>query len=105
MARGEIKALLFADGVAVTAAVAAPTSVATITDTSGWNGSTATVTYDLSVYSVTDAKAYQWTFQDLSSNSYKVLNPEIDFPSATSIRVTFGTGFEPSAGTYRLIGK
>ncbi len=105
MARGEIVALVFSDGVATSPASTAPIVAASIVDTTAWTGLVRTVTYDLTAYGITDSKAYIWAFMDLSTNNYKVLNPEIDFPSATSVRVTFGLGFEPDVGTYRLLGK
>lgn len=103
MPRGEIKSLLFADGIAVTAATAAPTYVALITDTTGWTGSVNSVTYDVSSYGITSSKDFFWQLQDLSSNNYMQIGAEIDFPTATTVRVT--TGDNLPVGTYRLLGR
>lgn len=106
MARGEIKALLFADGVSVTAATLSPQARYYKTDTTGWTGSVSTVTY--SVASADDnggtldnSRLYAWTLKDVAQNYLQVL-ADIDFPTATTVRVTVGENL--AVGTYVLVG-
>lgn len=70
-------------------------------DASNWTGSVSTVTYDVSA-SVDNAKKMVWQFKD-NTNDYEVLAPEIDFPSDTQVRITFGVNL--TAGTYTLVGR
>ncbi len=105
MARGEIKALVFADGVEVSASSAGPNYTALITDTTGWTGSQTTVTYDLVAlgYDIDDSRSYIWQLQDLAANNYMQVLASIDFPSLTTVRVTVEIPL--AVGTYRLLGR
>jgi len=100
MAGGEVKMLQFSDGVAVTA----PTTILQTyqeIDAVNWDGVTKTVTYDVSA-GVADATRMTWQFQD-NSNLNRILNgADIDFPTATQVRVTFGVDL--ASGTYTLLG-
>lgn len=107
MARGEIKALVQASGVSVTAATASPST--RVRYTQSWNGTDYQKTEaDVSAFT-DDAKTCVWQFQDVSGNNYGVGSSGsggcvIDFPTATSVRVTFGSDFPPDSGTYYLVG-
>lgn len=69
-------------------------------DTTGWTGAATTITYDVSAR-FADARLAIWTLQDNSNNRKQIL-ADIDFPSATQVRVTVGIAL--AAGTYTLIG-
>jgi hypothetical protein len=103
MARGEIKALVLASGVTVTAATAAPSTRARYTQS--WNGTDYQKTEaDVSIFT-DDAKTCIWELQDVSGNNYgQMQGCVIDFPTSTSVRVTFGEDFPPASGTYYLVG-
>ncbi len=102
MPTGEIKTLVFADGISVTAPAASAASRVRIVDSTGWNGSVATVTYDVSAYT-DDATKLVWTLKDSANNSLQVEGIDIDCPSATQVRVTVGTDFKLN-GTFVLVG-
>lgn len=101
MARGEIKALVFASGTTVTPATAAPSTRYRHTDTTGWTGAVTSVTYDVSSFT-DDATTCIWQLQDTAANNYMQIDAEIDFPSATTVRVTVGIAL--ASGTYYLVG-
>lgn len=69
-------------------------------DATGWTGSTTTVTYDVSSR-FTDARLCLWGLQDNSNNCKQILC-DIDFPTATQVRVTVDMAL--AAGTYSLVG-
>lgn len=97
---GEIRQLTFAVGVSVTAPTTAFQSYEE-TDAVNWDGATSTVTYDVSA-SVSDARSMIWVLQDGNNDRQPLQGADIDFPSATQVRVTFGLNI-PS-GTYYLLG-
>ena len=70
-------------------------------DAVNWNGSTSTVTYDVSVHT-DNAKRMLWQFKD-NTNDYEIMAPEIDHPTDTQVRVTFGLNI--TSGTYTLVGR
>lgn len=112
MARGEIKALAFADGVAVTAATAAPAGLSYyLTDASTWNGTAYEKTYDLTTAddngnTIADAKAMIWTLKGPSGGNYETQSGfVVTHPSATQVKIAFGAGFPPASGTYYLVGR
>lgn len=74
-----------------------------IEDDTNWDGVITTFTYDVSS-NTSDATKLVWSFQDASDNNKQMLC-EIDFPTATEVRVTFGDDFPPDAGTYNLVGR
>lgn len=96
MPNGQVEALTFIDGVAVTAGT--PTPSVRYSDDKVWAGET-TQTFDVSA-SVTDARVLDWSIKDNANNYMQVL-AEIDSPTATTVRVTVGIAL---TGTYRLVG-
>lgn len=72
-----------------------------VEDTTGWDGSATSVSYDVSSQ-VDNSRAMIWTLKD-NSNDYEQIGAEIDFPTATSVRVTVGIPL--AAGTYTLVGR
>lgn len=107
--RGEIKALLFSDGVEVTEAVDAPVGASYfLTDDSGdWDGVEYEKTYDVTQEDdngnvVGNAKEMIWAFK---SGTEDLTGYKITYPSSTQVRVTFGEAFPPDAGTYFLVGR
>lgn len=98
MTVGEVKTLLFADGVVVTAP--SPVTVGkTITDTTGWTGSATSVTYTVTSADVPDARTTVWIFKN---SSYKQILADISSADATHVTVAVD---EPlPAGTYYLTG-
>lgn len=99
---GEIRAVTFAVGVETSAPTISFQTFEYEDDSGNWDGFTATVTYDVSD-SISDARKMIWSFQDTTANNRRQLQgADIDFPSATQVRVTFGLSI-PS-GTYWLIG-
>jgi len=110
MARGEIKALLFADGVSVTAATEVQFGW-TYDDATGWDGVATSVTYDLTNGTLlaaspnppSDARKAQWFLKKPSGDNYEQVLAKITTPSATSVVVDAGD-FVLAAGTYRLVG-
>lgn len=99
MATGEIKTLLFSDGVSV----ATPTPVSsgkTLTDTAGWNGTTTTsVVYDVTSLNLPDATQAFWVFLD---STRKQIFPDVA-PTGTQ-QVTVTAGEVLPSGTYYLMG-
>lgn len=97
MTTGEVKTLLFSDGVTVSP----PTQVQVanqITDTTNWNNTQTTVTYDTSAL-MPDARLATWT---LKNSSYKQVQADISSADATHVTVTVD---EPlPSGTYYLFG-
>lgn len=110
MAKGEIKALLFADGVSVTAATELQLAW-TYDDATGWTGAVTSVTYDLTNGTLlaaspnppSDARKAQWFLKKPSGNDYEQVLVKITTPSATSVVIDAGDFVLPS-GTYRLVG-
>ena len=100
MATGEIKSLILADGVEI----ASPSQISgtyAYDDTTNWDGTTGSVTYDVSS-GVPDARETLWQFKKLvSSGVYELVLAEIRELSATEVKVTANV----EAGTYRLMGK
>lgn len=70
-------------------------------DAANWDGSTKSVTYDVSTQGVTNAREMVWQFKDNSSN-YEVMVPTISHPTATQVTITFGINLP--VGTYTLVG-
>ncbi len=102
MARGEIKALVFAEGVEVEAPEAAPST--RFRQSMAWNGTDYTKTVDVSAFT-DSAKTCIWMMQDIDANSSAQLTGYVvDFPSADEVRITFGSDFPPASGTYYLVG-
>lgn len=111
----EIKQLAFADGVDVTPPTASDADVqkTIFDDDTTWDGSTATKTYDLEdlssfdvdVNNVADATKAQWVFLKPSGDNYETMpGCVVTRPSTTTVKFTFGAGYEPAAGTYRILG-
>lgn len=98
---GEIKKLLFSEGVSVTAPGLLFRQSYFEADAVNWDGVVKTVTYDVSS-SVTDATKMLWQFQDNANNNRILTGADIDFPSATQVRVTFGVSI--ASGTYTIVG-
>lgn len=102
---GEVKTLVFADGVTVTA----PTQVqsqAYFTDTTGWTGSVTSITYTLSAANqsrVPDARLATWVVKkDNAGQPGEQILAQISCPSATQVTVTVD---EPLPfGTYYFFG-
>lgn len=97
--RGEVRRLLLADGVAMTAADFAPSTRVEVSAT-GWTGTETTNTYDVSAYT-DDARELVWCLKD-SAAEREQINAEIDCPTATTVRVTVGIPLD--SGTYYLVG-
>lgn len=99
MAIGEVKTLVFADGITVAAPTPSPAS-RVITDSSNWTSSTKTITYDVSsIVGTSDAADWTWFFKD----STKTLEGADCTPTdATHVQVNCGVA--PGAGTYYLWG-
>lgn len=70
-------------------------------DPTNWNGSQTTVTYDVSS-TVNDSRRMIWALKK-NADDYEQILAEIDFPTATSVRVTVGIPL--AAGTYTLVGR
>jgi len=70
-------------------------------DAVNWEGTATTVTYNVSS-SVNNSRALVWALKKNSDN-YLQIKADIDFPTATSVRVTVGIPL--AAGTYTLIGR
>jgi len=110
MARGEIKALLFADGVSVTPATELQRNW-TYDDATGWTGAVTSVTYDLTNTTLlaaspnppSDARKAVWFLKLPSGSNFEQELAKITTPSATSVVVDTGDFVLP-AGTYRLVG-
>ncbi len=99
---GEIKTLVFSDGVVVTAPTPS-TAQFVITDTTGWTGSQTTINYAISTAvpaTMPDSRLAQWTLKD--ANYKQLIGPEIDCPDATHVRVTVDIALP--VGTYYLVG-
>jgi len=98
---GEIKTLEFSEGVSVVSPVTIFQFFELEDDSGDWDGATSTKTYDVSA-TISDARKMDWSFQDAANNRRVLQGADIDFPSATQVRVSFGVNI-PS-GTYWLIG-
>jgi hypothetical protein len=70
-------------------------------DPTNWDGVATTVTYDVSS-TVNDSRRMIWGLKKNSADYEQVL-AEIDFPTATSVRVTVGIPL--ASGTYTLVGR
>ncbi len=70
-----------------------------IEDDTNWDVAALTVTYT----SIPGAKNKLWQFRRTSADDLIIPTAAIDFPSSTSVRVSFE--LPPGAGTYTLIGK
>lgn len=111
MARGEIKALQFSDGVEVTAASSAPIGESyELADASGWDGTVTTLTYDVTQEddngnTVSNARSMVWQLKAAGDNYKVVEGVTVDHPSATQVRFTVGSGYPIASGTYLLVGR
>jgi methionine-rich copper-binding protein CopC len=70
-------------------------------DAANWTGSATEVTYDVSS-TVDDSRRMIWCLKRNGAD-YEQIGAEIDFPSATQVRVTVGIPL--AAGTYTLVGR
>ncbi len=107
MARGEIKALLFDDGVSVGSTPTAPSSFFfSLTDSTNWNDVQTQVSYNVAAGDdngnvVTEARVMLWTLYKGSTRQR--MDFDLDFPDATHVRITVGIPL--AAGTYYLVGR
>lgn len=70
-------------------------------DTTGWTGAVTTVTYNVPANEVPDVKKLNWQLHD-NANNEKIVLADIDFPSASQVRVSVDIAL--AAGTYTLVG-
>lgn len=99
MAKGEVRALVFADGVSVSAASDTP-MVQPIDF--AWTLAATYMLVDVSAY-VTDARQYNWRLSKPSGNNYEQVDVKITKPDANTVRLDAGD-FALDPGTYRLNG-
>lgn len=97
MPRGEIKGLVQATGVVLTAGTLAPATG--FRQSMTWTAETAK-TVDVSAFT-SDARGNQWMLQNGAGNFLQEL-AEITTPTATTVTVTVGIAL---TGTYYLVGK
>lgn len=98
MATGEVRTLLFSDGVNVATPTPVPTAK-TITDSSGWTGSVTTITYDVSSLGLPDATAALWFFMN---SAKKQIGADVTPTDTTHVQVSVDEKLP--AGTYYLMG-
>ena len=72
-----------------------------VEDASNWDGSTKVHTYDVSALT-DDARKMIWALK-ANGDNWKDMGGEIDHPTATQVRVTFGVDI--ASGTYTLVGR